>query len=676
MAWKAVCLLPALLPALLVASRADADAPPSAAAPGAVTFHVAPGGSDRGDGSAARPFRTLERAQDAVRHVARDVDVTVLLADGVYRPDAPLRFGTADGGHDGRSVTWSAAPGAQPLLSGGMAVEGWQRDTANDGVWVASVPKGLESRQLWVADRLAQRARIEVPLAAFTFAEDALVIADPAYRYLARLPGQHRIEVEGTGYFTDRYAVVDRIEGDRLVMQQPGWANNLIGFDTIARSIAAKKARLFLINARAFLKEAGQWYLDPAAGKLYYKPRPGEDMARVSVVLPRLEALLSIAGSYDAPVRDLRFTGLRFSHTSWLGPSRPTGYASQQSGAYLAERVPDYPADPIERCRWGCWAFERMRNRWNQVPAAVQVAAAARVTFDHNVFAHLGGVALGIGNNPDANISGIGLGTAGVAVSRNRFSDLSGGAIMAGGVRNDAHHPPRAEMGNRALSIADNVIENFAQDYKEQAGILVTYAAGTSVTHNDVSGAPYDGIDIGWGWGTNDPGGNPTYRSRQRGYYDVPGNPVYDSPTILRDTFVAYNRVHKVKQWFQDGGAIYHLSADPGAVIAENHVFDVPGAVGLYLDEGSRYVTVRDNVVDQAGVWLFANTMDSFFPMRVTIDNIATGNWHRGGRLNGMWTPHMNNLVADDHPITAPAWPATAQAIIAKAGVSKEESRQ
>jgi hypothetical protein len=244
---------------------------------------------------------------------------------------------------------------------------------------------------------------------------------------------------------------------------------------------------------------------------------------------------------------------------------------------------------------------------------------------------------------------------------------------MAGGVRADAHHPTRAEIGNRALAIADNVIEAFSQDYKEQAGILVTYAAGTSITHNDVSGAPYDGIDIGWGWGTNDPGGNPTYRTRQRGYYDMPGNKVYDTPTTLRDSFVAYNRIHKVKQWFADGGAIYHLSADPGAVITENYVFDVPGAIGLYLDEGSRHVTVRDNVVDGSREWLFANTMDEFFPMRVTIDNTATGNWHRGGVLAGMWTAHMNNVVSRDHPITG-AWSPAATAVIAAAGVRPEKS--
>ena len=92
----------------------------------------------------------------------------------------------------------------------------------------------------------------------------------------------------------------------------------------------------------------------------------------------------------------------------------------------------------------------------------------------------------------------------------------------------------------------------------------MTYAAGAIVTHNDISGAPYDGIDVGWGWGINDPGGSGAYRSRARRYYGEPGNHVYDTPTILRDTVVAGNRVHRVKTWFADGGAIYQFPADPG----------------------------------------------------------------------------------------------------------------
>ena len=219
---------------------------------------------------------------------------------------------------------------------------------------------------------------------------------------------------------------------------------------------------------------------------------------------------------------------------------------------------------------------------------------------------------------------------------------------------------------------SNNRIENVSRDYKEQAAVLVTYAAGTVVAHNDISGAPYDGIDIGWGWGVNDPGGSGAYRTRTRGYYDQPGNIVYDTPTILRDTVVVGNRVHKVKTWFEDGGAIYHLSADPGALIADNHIHDVPGAIGLYLDEGSRYVTLRNNVIDGAGHWLHANTMDSYLPHRTTTDNSAIGNWYNGGKLVGTWDAYMNNRLIDNVAVKGNAWPQGARRIIDSAGIEPE----
>ncbi len=636
-----------------------------------VELYVAPNGSDEAEGSRTRPFQSIDRAQQAVRRLNATNDVTVTLADGTYSLAAPLRFTAADGGQGGHVVRWQAADGAHPILSGGMAVHGWTlADRARD-IWVAGVPRDLDPRQFYVAGRMAQRAQIALPRRAVTFSATGMTLVDPAWRFLSSLPDQSRIEVEQTGFFTDRRAVVDHIRGDAIVMQQPGWRNNLIGYDTLSRTIAGDAGRLFLVNSLAFLREPGQWFIDPVAGKLYYKPRPGEDMTRIDAVLPRLESLVSIAGSYDRPVTDLSFRGIGFRHTSWLGASSAEGYASQQSGSYLAGLVPGYPEDPIRDCSWGCWAFETMRNRWRQQPAAVQVAAAVRVTFDQAQFSQLGQIALGIGNNPEANDSGVGYGAAGVEVRRSRFDHLAGGAIMVGGITPDAHHPPRAEMGVRNVVITDNRIETVSQDYKEQAAILVTYAAGTVVTHNDVSDTPYDGIDIGWGWGVNDPGGSGAYRTRTRGYYDQPGNIVYDTPTILRDTVVLGNRVHKVKQWFADGGAIYHLSADPGALIAENYIYDVPGGIGLYLDEGSRYVTVRNNVLDKPGVWLNANTMDGYRPHRTTIDNVAIGNWHDGGKLNGSWDAYMNNRLIDNIAVTNGKWPTAANVVIDASGISK-----
>jgi hypothetical protein len=68
------------------------------------------------------PFRTLRRAQEALRGGS---DSTVYLANGTYRLDDPLRFDSSQFGPDGPRVTFRATPGATPVISGAVKVEGW-----------------------------------------------------------------------------------------------------------------------------------------------------------------------------------------------------------------------------------------------------------------------------------------------------------------------------------------------------------------------------------------------------------------------------------------------------------------------------------------------------------------------------------------------------------------------
>ncbi|EGF89714.1 pectin lyase fold/virulence factor [Asticcacaulis biprosthecium C19] len=638
----------------------------------ATTFHVSPKGDDRSDGSAARPYQTLMRAKEAVRTKSATSDVAVSLADGTYLLEAPLILTEADGGQNGFSVTWQAADGAKPALSGGLAITGWK--PYRDGIYVADTPKGLDTRQLWVNDRLAEVAQVEIDRKSVTFSETGLTIANPPVN-LAALPAQDRIEIESQGYFTARFSPVKSIAGNTLTMQQPAWANNIWGWDTIPNPFHPEDAHLYLRNSLAFLTQPGQWFLDPGAGKLYYKPRAGEDMTTAQVVLPRLEVLLAVAGTKDKPVHDLNFRGLRFSHTSWRGPSSNQGLASQQSGTFITGKAAFYPEDVLDRCKTGCAEFETVRNQWNQTPAAVQVSAAQHIVFEGNVFAHLGQYALGIGNDDNAHLTGQGLAAVDIVVKGNVFTDLAGGAISAGGVRPDAHHPSDPRLTNRQHVFENNLIQNVSQDYKDNSAIIATYIWNNVILHNDISGAPYDAIDVGYGWGYVDAGGNPNYRTRMRGYDQWPGgggNPVYDTPTTHKDVFVGFNRVYKIKQLFLDGGAIYNLGACPDCVFAENHVFDIGPRVALYFDEGSRGLLIRNNVVEDASKWLNVNTARSALPLRTSTNNTARGNWHNTTEVGGIWSAYQEDLIVDDHDVPDKSWPAEAKQVMANAGVQDD----
>jgi hypothetical protein len=655
----------------------------SSGAAAQVAIHVSPGGSDSGDGSVNAPVQTLMRAQALVRKANRRDDVVVHVGAGTYRLKQPLRFDRRDGGRNGHSVSWRGEAGAMPLISSGFEVTGFSLVDEERRLYVADVPQGLDTRQVWVNDTRAERPWVEIEAGDLKFSVTGFTVVNPELDYIGNLRHPDRLEVEATGFFTDRYSPVASIDGMTVTMEQPAWDNNTWGYDTLTRPVFPDDSRLFLVNAPELIGRANhwhalpyQWFVDPEEGKLYLHIAEDDDIADLTVVVPTLEALVSIAGTPEAPIENLTFEGLRFSHTSWLGPSRPTGYANQQSGAYLHDVSPIRPEDAWSECGWGCAEFESMRQLWHQQPAAVQVAAARKVTFRDNQFSQLGQIGLGIGNDATANLSGEGLAARDIRVLGNRFAVLSGGAIMLGGVRLDAHHPSDESLINRNILIAGNTIFSVSQDYKDNAAILSTYVAGASIVHNDLSDAPYDGIAVGWGWGYNDAGGNPNYAKNQQGYLH---NPRFETPTTLRDTLVAGNRIHGVKTWFMDGGAIYNLSANPGAVIRDNHIFDIGDRIGIYLDEGSKHIAVTGNVVETRGKWLNINTAGSMYRERISTDNTASGNWHTSRRTGGRWLDEIGNYEHGNFLTPDADWPDEARRVIDKAGVraysGKAESR-
>ncbi len=663
---------------LLACALGTASLLPTLAEARTVEIHVSPEGDDTNPGTKLHPVRTLPHAQSLVRSANLEADVTVLLGEGTYHLEAPLLFRKVDGGQNGHDVIWRAETGAHPVLSGGVEVTGFTLFDAERQIWVADVPRGFNTRDIWVDGTMAERPWLEIAPSDVRFDATGFTITAPDLAWLGEIAHPERLEVEATGFFTDRYSPVKEISGTRVTMQQPAWDNNTWGYDTLSQPIFPDDSRLFLVNALEFIGRTNdwharpyQWVIDPDAGKLYLRIGEDEDMAERTVVLPRLEALVSIAGTPEAPVERLRFEGLGFAHTSWLGASRPTGYANQQSGAYLLETTPLRPADAWQSCDWGCVEFESLRQRWHQMPAAVQVAAARDITFTRNTFSQIGQIALGIGNDANANLSGVGLATQRITVRRNRFAVLSGGAIMAGGVRLEAHHPDSPALVNRELTIADNTVATVSQHYKDNAAILSTYVEGARIVHNDITDAPYDGIAVGWGWGYNDAGGNPNYAENQQGYVH---NPRFTTPTTLRATLVEGNRVHGVKTWYMDGGAIYNLSANPDAVIRANHIFDIRNRIGIYLDEGSKHVTVTGNVVETGGKWLNINTAGDMFRRRISTDNRATGNWHTSNTTGGRWLPEIGNDARGNILVPDRAWPEAAALVIAQAGVRPDRS--
>ncbi|MCX7597640.1 MAG: right-handed parallel beta-helix repeat-containing protein [Armatimonadetes bacterium] len=101
-------------------------------------FYVAPKGNDAWSGRLAAPnrsgtdgpFRTLQRARDAVRAEKGRPGkgpLRVLVRGGTYYLDEPLVLTPADSGTAQRPVIYAAHPGEKPVISGGRPVTGWRK---------------------------------------------------------------------------------------------------------------------------------------------------------------------------------------------------------------------------------------------------------------------------------------------------------------------------------------------------------------------------------------------------------------------------------------------------------------------------------------------------------------------------------------------------------------------
>jgi hypothetical protein len=653
----------ALLLPLLAAAAVPAAAASAAPSASVINLYVAPrapgltpAAAAVETGSARQPFTSIAQAAQSAHQLSATSDVIVHLAAGKYQLTQPLTFTSANAGQNGHTISYAGAAAQATVMSGSAPVTGWTLQNQSSNIWVASVGTGVNTRQLYVNGAEAPRAAISVPRSDFTFTSTGLTITSSSLSYLSGLTDQNQIEVESVDSFTDRYAPVASISGNTITMQQPAWADNNWGYDVLAQPFAG--GAMYLENNYSFLQQAGQWYLDSPTGQLFYKAAAGQNPNNLDVELPKTQTLVKVSGSYSSPVSGLSFTNVTFTGTTWLGPSGPNGYADQQNGAFIAGT---WSQPSFGSCFSGCQLFEATRQDWDQMPAAVQVSAAIGITFSGDTFTDLGEVGLGVGQDADATASGTGLGASNITITGNTFSNDAGDGIVVGGIQADAHHPSNPAMTNQNITISGNHVTGVGTDYKEVSAILSTYVSGVTITHNQVDHLPYDGIDIGWGWGINDPGGSQDYVNR--GTYNY--QPLYTTATTLKSNTVSWNLIFDTKNVMHDGGSIYNLSASPGSVIEDNYMYNNNSTVALYLDEGSRYLTVSSNVVRDAGVWAFTNANAN----NNTSNNTFSGNWYNGGATQvATGSPH-NNVLSGNVQVSGYNWPSGAQQVISQAGL-------
>jgi len=288
----------------------------------ATQFYVAPNGNDAGPGTKSAPFATVTRARDAIRALKAQGrlkgPVEVILRGGVYYLPQTIVLEPQDSGTATAPVIYRAQQGERVVLSGGFPVRGPWFETA-DGIWYAELPdqlKGVNFRQLFVNGRREVRARYpnlgDRP--PFLFAQDGgrdwlRVDSNRDRPNWEALVGAE-INVVPEWRFFNQIQTIKGFDKSRSIVR-------LGGEEPHARIIAG--SWFYVEGARSELDQAREWFLDRAAGRLYYKPGAGRDPNRMTIVAPRLNAIMQLKGDIEAgtQVKYVYLRNLEFHHTDY-----------------------------------------------------------------------------------------------------------------------------------------------------------------------------------------------------------------------------------------------------------------------------------------------------------------------------------------------------------------------
>lgn len=678
-------------------------------------FFVATDGNDSNEGTFDSPFATIERAQEEVRKINKNMtgDITVYLRGGIYAPADTLSFDESDSGTNGYYVKYKAYNGEDVTITGGDKITGWQK--YNDKIWKASYGTGDYMRQLSVNGNRARRAQTESPAhitALYNDEEDSTYEVDGVVvdgSQFASYKNKEDIQLHlGCGWKTYLFNVtgIEQAEDTSIfTLMQPDC--NAAGTDT--QHPLKADLNVTVENAFEELDTEGEFYYDRQEQTVYYMPRTGEDMSTADVRAARLEILLEVKGEKSInKVHNIEFAGIKFENATWQRAAESgirIGQA-QTISANVNDKKTDVPNTFIPACIQLQWA-EKISFVDNTIKdmGAVGIGLYQGVNycrFEGNTFADTADAAMTIGlpnqtyedevyegynlaadkpttssgetdaypssNVVDSNKRTLWTqtGTGGQSwvqidlqdeyridridiIGRQDLDQPSTRANFEIQASNDPEFndfvilasrgaTPFEHMGTCSLysnndkeyryvrikktdsqyfllaevrvinedmpyspvresckfnRIQNNYITRTSYMNWGAPSIQAYYVENIDISHNEVYNVPYSGICVGWGWTS------------------------YPDSTVCRDNKVMYNRVHRNNLINFDGGAYYSLGQQPNSIVKGNYFSEQANYIStLYSDNGSKYITVTDNVVEDVNKAYFLNDGTGYLTYR------------------------------------------------------------